>query len=226
MRSGGAVRDLAGSGMTSLRTRVRMVERLRADGIRDERVLAAMAAVPRHLFVDEALASRAYEDDALPIGFGQTISQPYVVARMIEAVARGRELGKVLEIGTGCGYQAAVLAAIAREVYSIERLRALHEKARANLRPLRLANLRLVHGDGSLGLEKAAPFDAIVVAAAARELPQALLGQLARGGRMVLPLRQPGAGAQRLVLVERGARGYTEAALDPVRFVPLVTGKL
>ena len=226
MRSSGAVRDPAGSGMTSLRTRVRMVERLRADGIRDERVLAAMAAVPRHLFVDEALASRAYEDDALPIGFGQTISQPYVVARMIEALARGRELGKVLEVGTGCGYQAAVLAAIAREVYSIERLRALHEKARANLRPLRLANLRLVHGDGQLGLEKAAPFDAILVAAAAREIPQALLGQLARGGRMVLPLRQPGAGAQRLVLVERGARGYSETALDAVRFVPLVSGKL
>jgi protein-L-isoaspartate(D-aspartate) O-methyltransferase len=224
-RAGGA-KDLAGSGMTSLRTRVRMVERLRADGIRDERVLAAMAAVPRHLFVDEALASRAYEDDALPIGFGQTISQPYVVARMIEAVARGRELGKVLEVGTGCGYQAAVLAAIAREVYSIERLRALHEKARANLRPLRLANLRLVHGDGNAGLEKAAPFDAIVVAAAAPQVPEVLLGQLARGGRMVLPLRQPGAGAQRLVLVERGARGFSQAALDAVRFVPLVTGKL
>jgi protein-L-isoaspartate(D-aspartate) O-methyltransferase len=226
MTRAGVARDLAGSGMTSLRTRVRMVERLRADGIREERVLAAMAAVPRHLFVDEALASRAYEDDALPIGFGQTISQPYVVARMIEAVARGRELGKVLEVGTGCGYQAAVLAAIAREVYSIERLRALHEKARANLRPLRLANLRLVHGDGNAGLEKAAPFDAIVVAAAAPQVPEALLGQLARGGRMVLPLRQPGAGAQRLVLVERGARGFSQAALDAVRFVPLVTGKL
>jgi protein-L-isoaspartate(D-aspartate) O-methyltransferase len=212
--------------MTSLRTRARMVERLRADGIRDERVLAAMAAVPRHLFVDEALASRAYEDDALPIGFGQTISQPYVVARMIEAVVRGRGPGKVLEVGTGCGYQAAVLAAIAREVYSIERLRALHEKARANLRPLRLANLRLVHGDGNAGLEKAAPFDAIVVAAAAPQVPEALLGQLARGGRMVLPLRQPGAGAQRLVLVERGARGYSQAVLDAVHFVPLVTGKL
>jgi protein-L-isoaspartate(D-aspartate) O-methyltransferase len=217
---------VAGIGMTSQRTRERMVERLRGDGIRDERVLAAMASVPRHLFVDEALASRAYEDDALPIGFGQTISQPYVVARMAEALARGRELGKVLEVGTGCGYQAAVLAALAREVYSIERIRELHEKARANLRPLRLANLRLVHGDGLLGLEKAAPFDSIAVAAAARQMPQALLGQLARGGRMVLPLREPGAGAQRLVLVERAVRGYTETALDPVRFVPLVTGKL
>jgi protein-L-isoaspartate(D-aspartate) O-methyltransferase len=219
-------RNLAGIGMTSQRTRERMVERLRKDGICDERVLAAMAAVPRHVFVDEALASRAYEDDALPIGFGQTISQPYVVARMIEALARGRELGKVLEVGTGCGYQAALLASLAREVYSIERIRELHEKARANLRALRLSNLRLVHGDGTLGIEKAAPFDSIVVAAAAPQRPQALLGHLARGGRMILPLREPGARAQRLVLIERSGRGFTETALDPVRFVPLVSGKI
>jgi protein-L-isoaspartate(D-aspartate) O-methyltransferase len=218
--------SLAGIGMTSQRTRERMVERLRKDGICDERVLAAMAAVPRHVFVDEALASRAYEDDALPIGFGQTISQPYVVARMIEELARGRDLGKVLEVGTGCGYQAALLASLAREVYSIERIRELHEKARANLRALRLSNLRLVHGDGSLGIEKAAPFDSIVVAAAAPQLPQSLLGQLARSGRMILPLREPGARAQRLVLIERSGRGFTETALDPVRFVPLVSGKI
>ena len=218
----------SGVGMTSQRTRERMLDRLRAKGIRDEKVLAAMGAVPRHMFVDEALASRAYEDTALPIGFGQTISQPYVVARMIEALRQGRKLGKVLEIGTGCGYQAAVLAGLADEVYSVERIHALLERARANLRGLRLSNLRLTHGDGNLGLEKAAPFDSIIVAAAAPELPQALLRQLAPGGRMVLPLKSPDAprGAQRLALYERGARGITETVLEAVRFVPLETGKL
>ena len=233
-------RNLAGIGMTSQRTRERMVERLREQGIADPRVLAAMAGVPRHLFVEEALASRAYEDTALPIGFGQTISQPFVVARMIEALCAGhpraeaghphagvgdRELGKVLEVGTGCGYQAAVLASLAAEVYSVERIRELLERARANLRDLRLKNLRLAHGDGAAGLEKAAPFDSIIVAAAAREMPQALLRQLARGGRMILPVRDAGAEAQRLVLVERSRLGYTEATLDPVRFVPLRAGK-
>ena len=219
--------------MTSQRTRERMVERLREQGITDARVLDAMAGVPRHLFVEEALASRAYEDTALPIGFRQTISQPYVVARMIECLREGhpragvggRELGKVLEVGTGCGYQAAVLASLAAEVYSIERIREMLERARANLRELRLKNLRLAHGDGAAGLEKAAPFDSIILAAAAPVLPQALLRQLAPGGRMILPLRDTGADAQRLVLVERGARGYTETTLDPVRFVPLLAGK-
>ena len=218
-------RNVAGIGMTSQRTRERMVERLREQGIRDERVLEAMAGVPRHFFVEEALASRAYEDTALPIGFGQTISQPYIVARMIEELGRGKEFGKVLEVGTGCGYQAAVLASLAAEVYSIERIRELLERARANLRELRLKNLRLAHGDGAAGMEKAAPFDSIILAAAAPELPQALLRQLAPGGRMILPLRDAGAHAQRLVLVERGTRGYTETALDPVRFVPLRAGK-
>ena len=218
-------RSVAGIGMTSQRTRERMVERLREQGITDLRVLEAMAGVPRHLFVEEALASRAYEDSALPIGFGQTISQPYVVARMIEVLLHDRKPGKVLEVGTGCGYQAAVLASVAAEVYSIERIKELLERARANLRELRLKNLRLVHGDGAAGLEKAAPFDSIILAAAAPELPQALLRQLAPGGRMILPMRGAGAGAQRLVLVERGAGGYTETALDPVRFVPLRAGK-
>ena len=218
-------RSVAGIGMTSQRTRARMVDRLRDQGIVDARVLEAMAGVPRHLFVEEALASRAYEDTALPIGFGQTISQPYVVARMIEALRQGRELGKVLEVGTGCGYQAAVLAQLAAEVYSVERIRELHERARANLRELRLKNLRLAYGDGGTGLDKAAPFDSIILAAAAPEMPQALLQQLARGGRMILPLREGRADAQRLVLVERSRLGFSETALDPVRFVPLQAGK-
>jgi len=228
-----AGRSAAGIGMTSQRTRARMVDRLREQGITDARVLEAMAGVPRHLFVEEALASRAYEDTALPIGFGQTISQPYVVARMIEVLRAGhppagagdRPLGKVLEVGTGCGYQAAVLASLAAEVYSVERIRELHERARANLRELRLKNLRLAYGDGGSGLEKAAPFDSIILAAAAPEMPQALLQQLARGGRMILPLREGRADAQRLVLVQRSRLGFSETALDPVRFVPLQPGR-
>lgn len=214
-------RELSGIGMTSQRTRARMIERLRADGIRDERVLAAMAAVPRHIFVEEALASRAYEDMALPIGLKQTISQPFIVARMIELLAAGRELGKTLEIGAGCGYQAAVLAQLARDVYAVERIAQLLDRARANLRHLRLPNVRLKHADGNLGLADAAPFDTIILAAAAGRVPQALLGQLAVGGRMILPL---GGSEQALCLIERGPRGYSETRLEPVRFVPLVAG--
>jgi len=210
--------------MTSARTRARMVDRLRSKGIRDERVLAALGAVPRHLFVEEALASRAYEDDALPIGFGQTISHPYVVARMIEAVLGGKPAGKALEVGTGCGYQAAVLAHVFPEVYSIERLKGLLERARKNLLALRLANLRLAHGDGYAGLEQAAPFHSIVVAAAAPRIPEPLVRQLAAGGRMILPLAGS-SGEQRLVLIERGARGFKESELDAVRFVPMEAGK-
>jgi protein-L-isoaspartate(D-aspartate) O-methyltransferase len=187
-------------------------------------VLAAIGAVPRHLFVEEALASRAYEDTALPIGFGQTISQPYVVARMIELLLVNREPKNVLEVGTGCGYQAAVLASLFPQVHSIERIKALLERARANLLGLRLANLRLAHGDGYAGLEKAAPFHSIVVAAAAPRVPDTLLQQLAPGGRMVLPLKANG-GAQRLVLFERNGRGFLESELDPVRFVPMEVGK-
>jgi protein-L-isoaspartate(D-aspartate) O-methyltransferase len=216
------VRDLQGIGMTSQRTRARMVERLRQKGIRDERVLEAMGAVPRHLFVEEALASRAYEDTALPIGFSQTISQPFVVARMLEAVLPEAPRN-VLEVGTGCGYQAAVLAQLFREAYSVERIKALLERARANLLPLRLKNLRLAHGDGYAGLEQAAPFQAIVVAAATRRVPEALLRQLAPSGKMILP-RHQGA-AQRLVVYERNGRGVIESELDPVRFVPMKTGK-
>jgi protein-L-isoaspartate(D-aspartate) O-methyltransferase len=217
------VKNAAGIGMTSQRTRKRMVERLGEQGIRDHRVLEAMAAVPRHLFVEEALASRAYEDTALPIGFGQTISQPYIVARMIEVLIENRRPESVLEVGTGCGYQAAVLSRVFREVYSVERIKALLERARANLLGLRLANLRLAHGDGYAGLEKAAPFQSIIIAAAAPRMPEALLRQLAPAGRMILPLRT--ARAQRLVLVERSGRGYIESELDAVHFVPMEAGK-
>jgi len=208
--------------MTSQRTRDRMVARLRGKGIRDEAVLAAMAATPRHIFIEEALASRAYEDTALPIGFEQTISQPFVVARMIEALRAEARLGNVLEIGTGCGYQAALLARLATEVYSVERIAGLLEKARGNLRSLRLSNLRLVHADGTQGLPEAAPFDGIIVAAAAPEVPGALLQQLAPGGRMIVPV---GSGDQALCLIERTPSGFTEKWLDAVRFVPLRGGK-
>ncbi|MGE5791315.1 MAG: protein-L-isoaspartate(D-aspartate) O-methyltransferase [Bacteroidota bacterium] len=211
-----------GVGMTSQRARDRMVARLRHQGIADEVVLGAMSAVPRHAFVEEALASRAYQDDALPIGYEQFISRPFTVARMLEAARAGRTLGRVLEVGTGCGYQAAVLARIAAEAFSIERLAALGEKARANLRPLRIANLRLMHGDGYRGLPEAAPFDAIVVAAAAPEVPKTLLDQLARGGRLVIPV---GTDEQELRLFERTATGVKERRLDGARFVPLKAGK-
>ena len=211
-----------GVGMTSQRTRQRMIERLRALGIRDEPVLAAMNEIPRHIFVDEALASRAYEDMALPLGFGQTISSPYTVARMTELARGGSTLTKVLEIGTGCGYQTAVLARIATEVHSIERLAQLISKARRHLREVRVVNARLRYGDGMHGMPQAAPFDAIVVAAAATHVPEALLEQLMVGGRMVLPM---GSGEeQRLCVIERTAQGYNERRMDTVRFVPLRAG--
>ncbi len=212
----------AGIGMTSERTRARMVERLREQGIRDMMVLSAMAQVPRHAFVSEALAIRAYEDTALPIGFGQTISQPYSVARMIEVMRNGRELHRVLEVGGGCGYQAAVLSRLVREVYSIERIASLLGQARRTVRELRLSNVKLKHGDGQLGLPEMAPFDGIVLAAAASDVPQALLAQLADGGRMVLP---KGVGEQQmLVMIERQGDVFSEQELEMVHFVPLLTG--
>lgn len=213
---------LNGITQAAQRTRARMVERLREQGLRDERVLGAMGAVPRHLFVEEALAHRAYEDTALPLGFQQTISQPYVVARMIELLAAGRALGKTLEVGTGCGYQAAVLSHLASDVYSVERIAPLLERAKRNLRHLRLPNVRLKHADGSLGLPEAAPFDTIVVAAAGPVIPQALLDQLAAGGRLLMPVGPTS--EQQLVLIERRASGLSETRFDPVRFVPLVAG--
>lgn len=213
---------LHGIGMTSQRTRVRMVDRLREKGIRNDSVLAAMAAVPRHVFVEEALASRAYEDTALPLGMGQTISQPYVVARMIELLLNGRtSLGKTLEVGAGCGYQAAVLAQLTNEVYAVERLAPLLEKAKANMRTLQQFNVRLKHADGQFGLPEAGPFDSIIVAAAGIHVPQALLEQLALGGRLVLPV---GTTEQYLSFIERTPQGYTETRLDAVRFVPLLAG--
>jgi protein-L-isoaspartate(D-aspartate) O-methyltransferase len=199
-----------------------MIERLREKGIRNEAVLTAMAAVPRHVFVEEALASRAYEDTALPLGMGQTISQPYVVARMIELLLNGRcGLGKTLEIGAGCGYQAAVLAQLTSEVYSVERLGPLLEKAKANMRTLQQFNVRLKHADGQMGLPEAAPFDSIIVAAAGTNVPQALLEQLAMGGRLILPV---GSTEQYLSFIERTSQGYVENRLDAVRFVPLLAG--
>lgn len=211
-----------GIGMTSPRTRARMVERLRAEGIGDEVVLAAMNSVPRHIFVDEALGTRAYDDVSLPIGFGQTISRPYIVARMIEIVRAGKPLDRVLEIGTGCGYQAAVLAQLAREVYSVERVQPLYERARGCLEELQADNVILRYADGGMGIPEAAPFDGIVMAAAATHVPPALLEQLAVGGRMVLPL---GTQEQVLCLYERDAQGIRETRLEPVKFVPLLMGK-
>lgn len=212
----------AGIGMTSQRTRGRMIERLRAEGISDELVLAAMNAVPRHIFVDEALGSRAYDDVSLPLGFGQTISRPYTVARMIELLRGGGTLNRVLEIGSGCGYQAAVLSQLAREVHTIERVQPLYERTVGCMREVRAANVTAHYGDGARGLPEAAPFDGIIMAAAATHVPQALLEQLAPGGRMVLPL---GAHEQVLCLVERDAQGYRETRFEAVKFVPLLMGK-
>ncbi|WP_263769246.1 protein-L-isoaspartate(D-aspartate) O-methyltransferase [Propionivibrio soli] len=214
-------RGVAGIGMTSQRTRARMIERLREKGIRDERVLAAIAAVPRHVFVEEALASRAYEDTALPLGFSQTISQPFIVARMIEVLREGRELGKTLEVGAGCGYQAAVLAQLTDEVYAVERIEPLLARAKQNMRTIQEFKVRLKYADGQLGLPEAAPFDTIIVAAAANRVPPSLLQQLALGGRMLLPL---GTGEQYLLLIERRPEGLVETRLDAVRFVPLLSG--
>lgn len=211
-----------GIGMTSPRTRARMVERLRGEGIKDEVVLAAMNAVPRHIFVDEALGSRAYDDVSLPLGFGQTISQPYVVARMIEIMRAGRPLNRVLEIGSGCGYQAAVLAQLAREVHSVERIQQLHERAIACIRELQLNNVTLHYADGGMGLPGLAPFDGIIMAAAAGHVPDALREQLAVGGRMVLPL---GTQEQVICLIERDEQGYRETRLEAVKFVPMLMGR-
>lgn len=208
--------------MTSQRTRDRMLSRLRDQGIKDEIVLSAIGNTPRHIFVDEALSIRAYEDVSLPIGFGQTISQPYIVARMSELLRNGQPLQKVLEIGTGCGYQTAVLSKLAKEVYSVERIRPLVMKARGHLRELKCINVKLAHADGNIGLTELAPFDGILVTAAASHIPQDLLDQLAVGGRLIIPV---GTDEQILYLVERLSQTeYRQTKLEPVKFVPLLGG--
>lgn len=217
-----AVKALHGGiGMTSPRTRARMITRLRSQGIEDETVLAAMESLPRHIFVDEALASRAYDDDALPLGFGQTLSSPYTVARMTELLRQGGSPGRVLEIGTGGGYQAAVLAKLCKEVYTVERIAALVPKARQRLRELRLNNVKVRHGDGNKGWPEFAPFDAILVTAAGAQIPEALMEQLAVKGRIVAPV---GREEQQLVVVENGEAGRSQSVVEPVRFVPLLQG--
>jgi len=215
-----------GRGMTSAATRERLVQRIAEQGVRDQRVLDAIRAVPRHLFMDEALASRAYEDTALPIGHGQTISQPYIVARMTEwLLADTQREGlpdKVLEVGTGCGYQTAVLAGLVPMVYSVERIEPLLSAARARLRKLGLRNVRMQLSDGSGGWEAHAPYPAIIVTAAPEALPEGLVAQLAEGGRMVIPLGP--AGAQTLTLVRRRHGQLLSAPLEAVSFVPLLGG--
>jgi protein-L-isoaspartate(D-aspartate) O-methyltransferase len=214
----------SGIGMTSARTRDRLVDRLREKGIRDQEVLERIRSVPRHLFVDEALASRAYEDTALPIGYGQTISQPWVVAAMTEALIEGRDLplARVLEIGTGCGYQSAVLAPFARKIISIERIGILARRARLRLRELKCHHVSVRHGDGLRGWSQLAPYDAILVAAAPDRVPQALLEQLTEGGCLIMPVGKEG--AQRLVRVTRYEEGFREEHLGSVSFVPMLEG--
>ena len=209
--------------MASERTRLRMVARLRDQGIRDEAVLAAMSQVPRHLFVEEAFASRAYEDTALPIGFGQTISQPFVVARSCELARSGNSIGLALEIGGGCGYQAAVLARLAREVYTIERIGALAAKARQTLSSIGVGNVKVRNADGREASSNVVQFDAILVAAGGAVVPPNLLGLLSDGGRMVIPLGTPE--HQRLTLVTRTGDNFQQQAFDEVVFVPLKSGQ-
>lgn len=211
---------IQGIGMTSKRTRDRLVARLRESGIRSEPVLEQIRNVPRHLFVDEALASRAYEDTALPIGLGQTISQPYVVARMTEALLNGFEGESVLEIGTGCGYQTAVLAPLVKKIYTVERIRELLRKTQQRLRDLDIYNVQFRLGDGWAGWPKYGPYDGIIVAAAAAEIPQKLLQQLAPGGRMVIPVGPPG--RQELTMVINRNDHYEQVSLGLVSFVPLI----
>ncbi|KAA3627282.1 MAG: protein-L-isoaspartate(D-aspartate) O-methyltransferase [Proteobacteria bacterium] len=212
-----------GIGMTSQRTRERLIQRLRDAGVKNSLVLEIIRNTPRHIFVDEALASRAYEDTALPIGNGQTLSQPYVVARMTEALLEHGTPERVLEIGAGSGYQTAILAQLVKHVFAVERLGALAGKARERLRDLGLYNIQLRHADGFLGWPQHAPYDAILVAAAPDEIPGALLAQLALGGRLVIPV---GCGAdQNLIRVTRTADGYERETLGEVNFVPLLGGR-
>jgi protein-L-isoaspartate(D-aspartate) O-methyltransferase len=214
--------QLSGIGMTSARTRDRLIARLREQGIANPRVLERIRSVPRHVFVDEALASRAYEDTALPIGHGQTISQPYIVARMTEALLEDAEPRKVLEVGTGCGYQTAVLAPLVATVYSVERIVALQMRARQVLRDLRISNVFMRHGDGFEGWPPYAPYDGILVAAAALAVPRALLEQLGSGGRLIMPVGPDR--EQRLMRITRRGEAFEREDLGPATFVPLLQG--
>ncbi|SDU22214.1 protein-L-isoaspartate(D-aspartate) O-methyltransferase [Pseudomonas pohangensis] len=217
-------RQRRGSGMTSQRTRERLIERLYEEGLSSPQVLEVIRRTPRHLFVDEALAHRAYEDTALPIGHNQTISQPYMVGRMTELLLAGGPLDKVLEIGTGCGYQTAVLAQLVERVFTVERIQSLQDRAKERLAELKLRNVVYRWGDGWEGWPALAPYNGIMVTAAARDVPQALLDQLAPGGRLVIPV---GAGeVQDLLLIVREENGYSRHVLDSVRFVPLLNGPL
>lgn len=211
----------SGIGMTSQRTRMRMIERLRKQGIVDEKVLSVMSSIPRHVFIEEALASRAYDDVALPINFGQTISSPWTVARMSELLCADSSLGKVLEVGTGCGYQTAVLARLAREVYSLERIGPLLTRTRMRLHKLQIKNVYLKNADGLLGLAEAGPFDGIIMTAVTTHVPTLLLEQLIVGGRMVFP---KGSQKQHLCVIERNPKGYVETILEEVNFVPILSG--
>ncbi|WP_236943645.1 protein-L-isoaspartate(D-aspartate) O-methyltransferase [Jeongeupia sp. USM3] len=210
-----------GAGMTSARTRARMIERIKQLGIHDAKVLAVMGMIPRHVFVDEALSHKAYDDTALPIGHGQTISQPYIVAQMTALALGAAQHEKVLEIGTGCGYQAAVLSQLFKTVYTIERIGSLSKGARERLNLLGLHNVRVRHADGSRGLPDAAPFDVILIAAAAPIVPEDLVEQLRIGGRLIFPV---GSEDQELRMIERTDEGIVETRLEKVRFVPLLPG--
>ncbi len=211
---------LQGIGMTSRRTRMRLVQRLRDEGIKNEDVLEVMADTPRHIFLDEALAHRAYEDTALPIGHNQTLSQPYIVARMTEILLESKP-SRVLELGTGSGFQTSVLAQLVNEVFSVERIRPLQEKAKQRLRQLGLRNVRTRHADGGMGWPEAAPYDGIIVTAAPSEIPEELLRQLADGGRLVIPV---GGDKQELTVVTRRGNNFDHKVIEPVYFVPLLGG--
>ena len=215
--------EARGIGMTSARTRDRLVARLKEQGIKDPMVLNLIRSTPRHLFVDEALATRAYEDTALPIGLGQTISQPFVVARMTEALLDAGPLEKVLEVGTGCGYQTAILSALVKRVYTVERLAALSQRARQTLASINIRNVFFRHADGGWGWPQHAPYDGIIVTAAPEEVPQALLEQLAIGGRLIIPVG-PGGNQDLFLIVRRGEDSYDRQVLARVSFVPLLGG--
>ena len=214
-----------GIGMTSQRTRDRLIERLREKNIQNESVLEVMRSTPRHIFVDEAMATRAYEDTALPIGLGQTISQPYIVARMTEALLEGGPLDKVLEIGTGSGYQTALLSRLVKSVYSVERIEALQQQARLRFQELGLRNIRLKYSDGNWGWEDYAPYDGIIVTAAPAKVPKPLFDQLKVGGRLVIPVGEQ-EDSQHLLIVTRTEEGFDSKTLDLVSFVPLLGGRV